>query len=62
VILGSGVFYNTYRPPVYWTDPEVVYIEQSDQTYWYYCQPAEAYYPYVTECPSGWTLVLPPPA
>jgi hypothetical protein len=61
VILGAGVFYNTYRPPVYWTDREVVYIEQSDQTHWYYCQPAEAYYPYVTECPSGWTLVLPPP-
>jgi hypothetical protein len=45
---------------VYWSDPGVVYIEQLDQQYWYFCQSAEAYYPYVTECPSGWMLVLPP--
>jgi hypothetical protein len=61
MVLGSGVFYNAYRPPVYWTDPGVVYLEQLDQQYWYFCQSAEAYHPYVTECPAGWTPVLPPP-
>lgn len=25
--------------------------------YWYYCQPAGAYYPYVATCPSGWKKV-----
>jgi hypothetical protein len=25
--------------------------------YWYYCGPANAYYPYVASCPVGWTLV-----
>lgn len=25
--------------------------------YWYYCEPAGAYYPYVAACPSGWKKV-----
>jgi hypothetical protein len=61
VIFAPGVFYNGYRSPIYWTGPGIVYIEQADQTYWYYCQSADVYYPYVTECASGWMLVLPPP-
>lgn len=30
--------------------------------YWYYCQNAGAYYPYVKECPGGWMQVVPQPA
>lgn len=30
--------------------------------WWYYCQGAKAYYPYVAECPGGWTKVAPAPA
>lgn len=30
--------------------------------WWYYCQGAKAYYPYVSECPGGWTKVAPTPA
>lgn len=51
-----------------------VYIEQAElpaepvtqaapaQQYWYYCNSAKAYYPYVKECPGGWQKVLPVPS
>jgi hypothetical protein len=29
--------------------------------YWYYCQSAGAYYPYVTSCPEAWLPVTPTP-
>jgi hypothetical protein len=32
------------------------------QGYWYYCSDAQAYYPYVKECPGGWQRVSPQPA
>jgi hypothetical protein len=29
---------------------------------WYFCEPANAYYPYIAECPSGWkTIPATPP-
>jgi hypothetical protein len=28
---------------------------------WYYCAAQKAYYPYVKQCPSGWTRVAPKP-
>jgi hypothetical protein len=28
--------------------------------YWYYCGSAQAYYPYVAQCPEGWMRVVPP--
>src|SRR5262245_46705486 len=31
-------------------------------SYWYYCESAKAYYPYVKECPDGWMTVVPPSA
>ena len=41
------------------------YIQQgpapAQQSYWYYCQNAGAYYPYVKECPGGWMQVVPSP-
>jgi hypothetical protein len=32
------------------------------QPYWYYCERSKSYYPYVKECPSGWTRVAPQPS
>ena len=42
------------------------YIQQdpappSATQYWYYCQNAGAYYPYVQDCPGGWMQVVPSP-
>lgn len=56
-----------YYPPTVVTAPPSVYVEQPpDATapgnYWYYCEEAQAYYPYVSECASGWRLVVPQPA
>lgn len=31
------------------------------QGYWYYCEQADGYYPYVKECPAGWKQVTPSP-
>src|SRR5208282_3723908 len=31
------------------------------QGYWYYCDPAHAYYPYVSTCPVPWRAVVPSP-
>lgn len=49
--------------------PPPVYVEQAPQAaapmqngYWYYCEGARAYYPYVKECPGGWQQVVPQPA
>jgi hypothetical protein len=30
--------------------------------YWYYCEPAKAYYPYVATCPAPWQQVAATPA
>ena len=38
-----------------------VYVEPEQPSYWYYCQDAQAYYPYVQSCPGGWTRVAPTP-
>lgn len=63
-----------YSPPVVVLPPAPapVYIEQSPPQassesrlpsgYWYYCQSARAYYPYVRECAEAWQPVSPTPA
>jgi hypothetical protein len=70
IYFGAPLYVPMY-PPVY-VPPRVivvpppqppVYIEQApvyngDQ-YWYYCQQANAYYPQVIDCPSGWIRVPP---
>jgi hypothetical protein len=48
-----------------------VYVERGDGggaspsgdagQYWYFCRDANAYYPYVKDCPGGWQKVLPRP-
>ncbi len=57
-----------YSPPVVIQRQEPqVYIQRPPEQpqYWYYCQEAKGYYPYVQQCPSGWMQVVPqttPPA
>jgi len=42
------------------SQPSVQTAPQSEQaSFWYYCNDAKAYYPYVRECPSGWLQVVP---
>ena len=34
----------------------------AQESWWYYCVDAKAYYPYVNQCPGGWLRVAPQPA
>jgi hypothetical protein len=60
-------YYSPYYPaPVVIQQQAPVYVEQQAQPqqpsgYWYYCNDSRAYYPYVTQCPSGWQRVAPQP-
>jgi hypothetical protein len=64
-----GYYYPPYAYPAYPAQP-TTYIQQDappapaapQQGYWYYCNDAQAYYPYVKECPGGWQRVSPQPA
>ncbi len=49
--------------PYYAAPPVVVQPAPAPpaQAYWYYCQSAGAYYPYVQDCPGGWMQVVPQP-
>jgi hypothetical protein len=51
----------TYPYRTYTYDQPPVYVEPEQPSYWYYCRDAQAYYPYVTSCPGGWTKVVPTP-
>ena len=61
-----------YAYPYYTAPPVVIQQEpqeyvhqpaaQPEQQYWYYCTEAKAYYPYVKQCPGGWSKVVPTPA
>jgi hypothetical protein len=42
------------QPPAPSAPPVVV---QAPTQYWYYCNAAKGYYPYVPACPSGWSKV-----
>ena len=42
-------------PPVYIQQPPPVPVE----SYWYYCQSAQAYYPSVQQCSEAWIKVPP---
>jgi hypothetical protein len=60
-----------YPPPAYYYPPSPVYlsppaptqyVERSDTApespgTWYFCRESNAYYPYVKQCPGGWTRV-----
>lgn len=46
-----------YRPPVIVVEQAAPAIPQPAIQFWYYCEAAGAYYPYVATCPSGWKTV-----
>ena len=52
-----------YGPPaVVVTQPPTRYVQApppESESYWYYCQSPEGYYPYVKKCPDGWMKVVP---
>jgi len=58
-----------YVPPVVVVPapPPVYYVERFpppprlEPGYWYYCNEAQAYYPYVRQCPGPWQPVAPQP-
>jgi hypothetical protein len=63
--VGLGTFWEPYWPhyayaPVVVAPPPVV-VQPSlpPPQYWYYCDSAQAYYPYVAQCPEGWRAVTP---
>lgn len=53
--------YPVYSPPSVVSQEPPVYSEpeQEQPYYWYYCESAQGYYPYVKSCPGGWTKVVP---
>lgn len=57
---GYGYPYYSYSVPVVIQQEPQVYVQQDPQPYWYYCENAKAYYPYVQQCPNGWIKVVPP--
>jgi hypothetical protein len=58
---GPGYYPPYYAPQPVYVEPASppVYVEQSNEDYWYYCAQPKAYYPYVKECPAGWMKVVP---
>jgi hypothetical protein len=69
-LIGGAIVYDLSQPQTVYTQPAPVYppgYAPSSVQYWYFCAAANAYYPYVSSCPSGWQAVLatpppPPPA
>jgi hypothetical protein len=64
LVVPFGSSWETYSPPPVVVAPAPqVYVEPAapPPTYWYYCDAAHAYYPYVQQCPGGWRQVLPTP-
>ncbi len=52
----------TQAPPIVAQPPAVAppaasQAPQAGTGVWYYCDSAQAYYPYVSQCPSGWRAV-----
>jgi len=75
-LIGSAIVYDLARPqyvqpapiyaPYYAPSYQAVYAAPaapSQAQSWYFCPAANAYYPYVSSCPSGWQAVpaTPPP-
>ena len=48
-------------PQVYVEQPQVYSQAAPNNNYWYFCEAAQAYWPYVKECPGGWQRVVPQP-
>jgi hypothetical protein len=64
LVVPFGSYWEPYSPPPVVVAPSPrVYVEPAPPppTYWYYCDAAQAYYPYVQQCPGEWRPVLPTP-
>jgi hypothetical protein len=71
VVVPFGPYWRPYwapypYPPVVVAPSPRVYVQpsvpvQPPPGYWYYCDAAQAYYPYVQQCPGGWRPVTPTP-
>jgi hypothetical protein len=49
-------------PPQAYVQPSPpVYVQPSPPSFWYYCENPQGYYPYVQQCPGGWSQVAPTP-
>ncbi|MCX8086831.1 MAG: hypothetical protein N3C63_08015 [Rhodocyclaceae bacterium] len=49
-------------PTVYIEQPAVLpSVPTLEPGYWYWCEEARAYYPYVKQCPGSWRKVAPQP-
>lgn len=46
---------NPWEPPVEYVAPPAALPPPTQ--YWYYCESAKGYYPYVSTCPGGWKQV-----
>lgn len=69
VVAGLWYFYpqRVYPYPDPYTPPPVVIVQPNAPAptpgapppaqYWYYCDAAKGYYPYVPSCPGGWRMV-----
>ena len=58
VVLGRQPQIRSYGAPVViYTQPTAVAPPAPPQNYWYYCANPQGYYPYVQQCPGGWTQV-----
>ena len=63
VFVGAGFLFPVLvGPPVVFAPATPVYVQPPPQpAYWYYCESAQTYYPYVQQCPEGWLEVVPSP-
>jgi hypothetical protein len=48
---------NPYIPSVMVNPPAQPPVAAPPVQYWYYCEAAKGYYPYVPSCPAGWKMV-----
>lgn len=74
-LVGGAILYDVTRPQTVYVQPSPVYVQPAPvyapsygtsvapqaSSYWYYCAASNAYYPYVSSCPSGWQTVLATP-
>ena len=65
-LIGGAIVYDLTQPQPVYVQPAPVYVPgvaPASSQYWYFCAAANAYYPYVQSCPSGWQAVpTTPPA
>ena len=59
-------YYFPYYPYPYYAPGTVIAEQpalsdpsQDQDSYWYYCQNPQGYYPYIKSCPGGWMKVVP---